>query len=175
MPLLCSFYYCSFVVQLEARDGETSSSYFIIQDCFCYLRFFSASIIIWNFYFQFLWKMYSNFIGIARKVEITFHRMVIFKFTNLTNLQKWEIFSTFWYLHFPSLGSQNLYYKSFPFYFRFNTKKLLWMLLWFFMISVSVCLPFVHKWATDFHVLILSPYTLLKEFISNLGIFWWSS
>jgi hypothetical protein len=35
-----SFYYCS-VVQVEIRDGDTTSSSFIVQDCFSYLRFFT--------------------------------------------------------------------------------------------------------------------------------------
>jgi hypothetical protein len=34
MPIPCYFYYCGFVVQLEIRNADTTSSSFIIQDCF---------------------------------------------------------------------------------------------------------------------------------------------
>lgn len=36
MPIPCSFYYYSSVVELEIKDGDTSGSFFIIQDCFSY-------------------------------------------------------------------------------------------------------------------------------------------
>ena len=34
------FHYCSFIVQFEVRDGDASSSSFIVEDCFVYLGFF---------------------------------------------------------------------------------------------------------------------------------------
>ena len=40
MPILCRFYYCSFVVQLEIRDGDASSRSFIVQGCFNYPELF---------------------------------------------------------------------------------------------------------------------------------------
>jgi hypothetical protein len=36
MPMACSFYYYNSVVQVEFRDGDTSSISFIVQDCFSY-------------------------------------------------------------------------------------------------------------------------------------------
>jgi hypothetical protein len=39
MPIPCSFYYYFSVVQLKIRDSDTSSSSFIVQDCFIYHEF----------------------------------------------------------------------------------------------------------------------------------------
>ena len=40
MPIPCCYYYYCSAVQLEIRDGDTSRSSFIVQDCFSYPRFF---------------------------------------------------------------------------------------------------------------------------------------
>lgn len=36
MTILCSFKYCSSIVQFELRDGDASNSFFIMQNCFSY-------------------------------------------------------------------------------------------------------------------------------------------
>ena len=40
VPIPCSFYYYCSVVQLGVRDGNSSSSSFIVQECFCYTGYF---------------------------------------------------------------------------------------------------------------------------------------
>jgi hypothetical protein len=33
VPISCGFYYYCFIIQLETRDGDTSRSSFIVQNC----------------------------------------------------------------------------------------------------------------------------------------------
>ena len=37
VPIPRCFYYCSSIVELEIRDGDTSRRSFFVQDCFSYL------------------------------------------------------------------------------------------------------------------------------------------
>lgn len=43
MSIPCNFYYYCSVVELEIRDGDTSGSSFIVQDCISYPGFFFLS------------------------------------------------------------------------------------------------------------------------------------
>ena len=40
MPVPSCFQYCSSVIEFDVRDGDTSRSSFIVQDCFGYRGFF---------------------------------------------------------------------------------------------------------------------------------------
>ena len=52
------FNYYSSVIQLEIKDGNTSSSSFFIWNCFTYPKFFVFHFFIWNWelFFQHLWR-----------------------------------------------------------------------------------------------------------------------
>ena len=53
VPIVCSFYhYCS-VVQLEVRDGDSSQSSFIVQDCFAYPDFLFVCWFVCSFVFPY--------------------------------------------------------------------------------------------------------------------------
>ena len=43
IPIPCSFYYYSSIVEFEVRDGATIRSSFIVQDCFSYPGYFVSS------------------------------------------------------------------------------------------------------------------------------------
>jgi hypothetical protein len=61
MPITCRFYYYCSVVQLGIRDDDTSSSSFIVEDCFSYpeILFFHMKLsIVCNF--NFLKYIFNN-------------------------------------------------------------------------------------------------------------------
>jgi hypothetical protein len=62
---VCLFYYYCSVVQLEIRDGDTSRSSFIVQDCFSYPRFFGFLYEVENCYFNVCKKCVDILMGIA--------------------------------------------------------------------------------------------------------------
>jgi hypothetical protein len=64
MPIPCSFYYNCSPVQLEIRDGNTSSSSFIVQEYFTYLGLlvFPCEVVYcpFNVYKELCWKFGEN-------------------------------------------------------------------------------------------------------------------
>ena len=48
VPVPYCLVYCSFVVQSEVREPDSSSSVFLSQDCFCYSRSFVFPYKLWN-------------------------------------------------------------------------------------------------------------------------------
>jgi hypothetical protein len=63
VPIPCSFHYYGSVVQLEIKDSDTSSSSFIVQDCFRYSRLFVISYEVENFLFKDCKELCWNFNG----------------------------------------------------------------------------------------------------------------
>ena len=118
--------YSSSVVQFEMKDGDTSRSSFLTQDCFSYPDF-CASIWSWNFSFKVLKNCIGVLIGMALNLWIAFGRMGHFYYINTTVPWAWEIvsssdiFSSFFLQWLEVLLS----YQSFTYLVRVNSRYFL--------------------------------------------------
>ena len=63
IPVLCSFDHNCSVVQLEARHGDSTRGSFIVENSFCYPRFFVIPDEFGNCHFDLLEELNWNFDG----------------------------------------------------------------------------------------------------------------